>query len=51
MHGKGILELTNEETFNGEFQNGMVHGFGAFVDINKKKVEGKWEEGVFKKAK
>lgn len=31
MHGKGTLELSNGESYTGEFNEGMVDGAGTFT--------------------
>lgn len=32
MHGKGLLKLSNDESYHGEFTDGMIDGAGVFTD-------------------
>ena len=44
IHGKGILNFIGLGTFEGNFQNGNVHGQGhIMLQGNEAKVEGIWE--------
>jgi hypothetical protein len=47
MHGRGHLQLTNNETYTGEFAEGMVDGEGTFKDKSGKEIKGRWEQGFF----
>ena len=42
--GRGKIQLSNGETFEGDFQNDRIQGFGKFYNIDKKTLEGIWRE-------
>jgi|JI6StandDraft_1071083.scaffolds.fasta_scaffold01941_23 hypothetical protein len=45
-HGKGKLTLTNNEIFEGEFQDDIPEGKGTYQTLHKGPISGVWKKGV-----
>lgn len=49
-NGKGVLTMAAGQVYTGDFENGLYHGTGEFVQINgrtKKSYLGDFEQGLF----
>lgn len=46
MHGKGLLQLTNGERFEGCFNDGMIDGEGTYTAVDGQEIKGLWKDGV-----
>lgn len=46
MHGKGLLQLTNGERFEGCFNDGMIDGEGTYTAVDGQEIKGVWKDGV-----
>jgi len=42
--GRGKIKLSNGETFEGDFHNDRIQGFGKFYTLDEKIIEGIWRE-------
>ena len=42
--GRGKINLTNGEVFEGDFHNDRIQGFGKFYTIEGRVIEGIWRE-------
>lgn len=47
MTGKGFLEKLNNQSFKGEFKDGLLHGEGQFfIKDGSYQLDSKWTDGV-----
>ena len=42
--GRGRILLTNGETFEGDFHNDRIQGFGKFTKLDGSTIEGIWRD-------
>jgi hypothetical protein len=44
MHGKGALKFKSGERYEGDFNDGTIHGNGVFFTASEE-IEGTWNQG------
>jgi hypothetical protein len=47
MHGRGVVNYSNGDVYEGEFKNGLRHGRGILKCVDGLEFDGYWKEGKF----